>query len=121
MSREIKFRAWNKDRVLMSFFGIMDSTFQETKEKDFGKNPILMQYTGLKDNHHVDVYEGDLVKISVLEINEILKGAGNPSFEVRYSNGGFIVRGKDRSMWLYMNDVDIVEVVGNIYQNPELI
>lgn len=62
------------------------------------------QYTGLTDKNGKKIFEGDIVKISNDEI-----------FEVKYEDGGF-------TAGLFLGDWDYghVEVIGNIYDNPEL-
>lgn len=62
------------------------------------------QYTGLTDKNGARIFEGDIVKISNDEI-----------FEVKYEDGGF-------TAGLFLGDWDYghVEVIGNIYDNPEL-
>lgn len=63
------------------------------------------QYTGLTDKNGKKIFEGDIVKISNDEI-----------FEVKYEDGGF-------TAGLFLGDWDYghVEVIGNIYDNPELV
>ncbi len=107
--REIKFRAWDKlDRVMNTDLPTID--FECCKINGL----ILMQYTGLKDKNGKEIYEGDIV--------HHLKYGGN--WEVIYTkeNTGYdLKRDNHESMHLCDKCQPNLEIVGNIYENPELV
>lgn len=123
--REIKFRAWHKEKKIMGevlgidilhkeiFFSDEDIDCYE--HSDF-KDIELMQYTGLYDKKGKEIYEGDIVKLR----------ANHGIGVIKYSDewGAFIVEYiKLRplavlGMNYYKEDI---EVLGNIYENPELL
>jgi len=119
MNREIKFRAWDKKSKIMlprgvynySFnvkeFGVwvysMSNTLTSEKMKDF----IYLQYTGLKDSKGKEIYEGDIVKRK-----DKVKG------KVFFREGCFMVNFTPRIL-NYQNNV--LEVIGNIYENKDLL
>ncbi len=117
MNREIKFRAWNGEGMvdlysttklaLASGFNI-DGLFIP-----FHKDYILMQFTGLLDKNGKEIYEGDIV------IPTKLKDVPN---EVKYIQHGFY-RVKIHKNTDYVNPLGNceVEVIGNIYENKELL
>lgn len=75
----------------------------------------LCQYTGLKDKSGKRIYENDIIKIE----NSIDEGIGN----IEFYGGMWYVEGKpSNSMYdiLEYDDAD-VEVIGNIFDNPELL
>jgi len=70
---------------------------------------ILMQYTGLKDKNGVEIYEGDVIKH-----NDI-----NKPFLVESLEKFFTDMGAEQFDYSYSSEM--LEVIGNIYENPELI
>lgn len=119
--REIKFRAWVKDRkaifevILINYATKKVSYLLERVghllnivHEEF--NDIeLMQYTGLKDMKGKEIYEGDILFETFRE----------EYFKVVFENGSFRAEVDEYSLDLE-DYAQICEVVGNIYENPEL-
>jgi uncharacterized phage protein (TIGR01671 family) len=125
MSREIKFRAYleNYEKMvndLTGFYRINEPWIKLfwTEEDDvtdlFPTNSvILMQYTGLKDKKGKEIYEGDVVRTPLL---------GLKLLEARYTNELAAFELYDMKGKRYqLDDNSDLEVIGNIYENPELI
>lgn len=136
--REIKFRVYldkmyyqdeyvEYDRNLIgidflnktvTFEGYTDGEEVDSFEKySFDEDDILyekdlkiMQYTGLKDKNGKEIYEGDILS----------DGNDEKPYKVVFENGSFRAEADGYSLDLEDYD-DICEVVGNIYENPELI
>ena len=120
--REIKFRAWHKEKKIMGevlgidilhkeiFFSNEDVDCYE--HTDF-KDVELMQYTGLKDMREKEIYEGDIVTLHNSEYKVIFN-----TEEAR-----FVLRNDEFEMNIPFtnNNNKRMEVIGNIYENPELI
>lgn len=72
----------------------------------------LMQYTGLKDKNGKEIYEGDVVKA------EEYVGFKNLTAEVIYNRGRFSL-----NTGTIPEDLipELCEIIGNIYENPELL
>ncbi len=81
-----------------------------TKDDDL----VFMQYTGLKDMDGVDIYEGDILDYGMYG-----------KFKVVFNKASFKVQKLGFSDgYLYLLEscfLDEIEVIGNIYENPELI
>ena len=118
--RGIKFRAWFKSNggFMMNDVGLLPrdtpyevSVIQETQKqiiKDGLDSIILMQFTGLKDKNGKEIYEGDIIFTGIL-------GDKNCQYPVTYKNGCFWV-----NEWLLKDSLS-GEVIGDIYENPELL
>jgi len=122
--REIKFRAWCKDENAMYYdaqgtydymTGVPATSFGDLlNDEDW----LVMQYTGLKDKNGTEIYEGDLLFSSDWCCN----------CEVIWEDGGFTLKEGDTIYNLKENltdddgnYLDDVKVIGNIYENKELI
>ena len=108
--REIKFRAWDKGiKVMRGFEWIKDIPQRAFWTAD---DLEIMQYTGLKDKNGKEIYEGDLLKISMQGDEQT-----NP-FEVE--NMWDLRIGMNNNDPYMRIDSDC-EIIGNIYENPKLL
>ena len=120
-----KFRAWDDWRKRMS---IVDRIYIDTKGvrlyDDFGeywrdfRDVILMQSTGLFDKNGQEIFEGDVVRQvrtqSTTE-NEIIVGI------VTMIEGAWLIMNDSEQLASYLwSETDTNEIIGNIYENPEL-
>jgi uncharacterized phage protein (TIGR01671 family) len=138
MSREIKFEICVVDRE-----GKISYTDIHSLDRLLKRNGTLLnvgekvlwkrQYTGLKDKHGKEIYESDIIKVhygipptySILEV--IWKTDRNKDCE-KICGYGLV---NDITGWWYKdhshgNDApmfinDDFEIIGNIYENPELL
>lgn len=132
--REIKFRAWNGSKleydVVVGRFGAFYGAGLDPKDSAsftpyntiYSVGTPIMQYTGLKDKNGKEIFEGDVVK-------------GEPCLMVVVSiYGGLSIHpirnlGQKHNELIAMptNDAQTAswlmetEIIGNIYENPELI
>ena len=138
MNREIKFRAWdieNKEMLKVqeldfepTFYGGRIAIRPDQYNDYFDtEDMILMQYTGLHDENGKEIYEGDIVLYQDWEM--AYEGGGNDSFinkgivEYCEDNCCFNVTERqtvDLADVLYKDNEDL-EIIGNIYDNPELL
>ncbi len=109
-SRLLKFRAWDEKEKYMAVQGTLDLETLQSFIFYFGGD-ILMQFTGMKDKNKVDIYEGDLIVYSKI------KGMSM----IRFEKGSFFFYGKATTQFLWNIEEKEIEVIGNIFENPELL
>lgn len=123
MSREIKFRAWDKyENKIRKVRGInftnKDLWLEIEDNRIMGANFFeveLMQYTGLKDRNGKEIYEGDILRV----YDDFFRdGLDDMYGVVKFDNGRFYLntfKPYYNETWIYF------EVVGNIYENKDLL
>ena len=145
MSREIKFRAWHKKRK--KFYEVLHLhlkticnggmwatgegydiiSHQEIHVQIQPNDCIIQQYTGLKDNQGKEIYEGDIITLTygipstsdrlIIEYsdNEVLDDIHISGWWMRNT---VLHRHSSSLCKTYEGDL---EIIGNIYENPELL
>jgi uncharacterized phage protein (TIGR01671 family) len=132
--REFKFRVWNtyaKEWIDPYWFcisgdgHIYDRVEYATFEKE---HHVIQQYVGIKDDHGKDIYEGDIIEV-------VWRKDHKEQFEIKYeelencgdcySDSGFGFNFHMANMNKERNGPDgilgSIKVVGNIFENPELL
>lgn len=118
--REIKFRAWFKNENEIKKVAI--NNIYEGNRTHLHLSPMpmsdyrpieLMQYTGLKDKNDQEIYEGDILQFS---------GRVVACGIVKYNENLCCFQACHKmSCWLICKESGVkVEIIGNIYENPEL-
>lgn len=125
--REIEFRCWNKieKRMIPSVvpvsFPFPDQSIGEENYIQKNDYYVFMQYIGQKDKNKKKVFEGDIVKVPAGE-------SGDNYYKecmafVKYEDDGFVLENPN-NRWKFVEQDwwwNEVEIVGNIFENPNLI
>ena len=110
--REIKFRAWVTEINKMFYWGFDIGNGAWFTGPPSPIHAIQMQYTGLLDKNGKEIYQGDIIKSSKWIA------------QVIYGNYGWTItpnKTSQRNEVVLFNLCSVLEVIGNIYENPELL
>ena len=134
--REIKFRVRDAETKEIlgyeEFNTVLNNGFcfyyandkEHTLHSEFSEPPMIKptskigqllreQFTGLKDKNGKEIYEGDIIAYTHYECYP-QNGNITEHIAVEWVNNGF-------RPFNYLNDTAVMEVIGNIYENPELL
>ena len=105
------FRAWHTTDNDGCMTGVQHSEYETGHPIDHDYKPqyVLMQYTGLKDKNGKEIYDGDIIKSSAETVVVEWKGE-------MWTEEGFVAGFSE-----LFEGANCYEVVGNIYENPELL
>ena len=131
-----KFRSWVENirhpefsfmQYAPEFNGEINKIFENDGEIQHGVKVSYMQSTGLKDKNGVEIYEGDIVQSTWYDVDN---NPYNKKGEITFVGAQYVIvydsqfdveTGEityDAHSLTYAEDV---EVIGNIYENPELL
>lgn len=123
MGREIKFKIWLPGIKKMSYEHTLEELMNwGTKEWTNG-TAVFLQYTGLKDKNGREIYEGDIVET----FHKIFDREGpclNRVEDIDYCWKVVAITNKnaaDAPLSVYAREIESIVVIGNIYENPELL
>lgn len=115
MNREIKFRAWDTDNN--KFIDCSNHTLSQINNNyaGLGNRFIYSQYTGLKDKNGKDIYEGDVIKYFNHRFPDPI------IHEVKYHSESTSFSIPNLHTMEDFEPEEGIEIIGNIYENPELL
>ena len=147
MKRELKFRVWTGNEMEYNITVGKFGTFYVNPENGDGLNPKdmaslttcttkysddipVMQFTGLKDKNGKDIYEGDVLNKKTTYQNNMADRRFQIETQrlVTFEAGSFIDGNTGISLYDKLRNISYspngwtdYEVIGNIYESPELL
>lgn len=127
MSREIKFRVFDKNENDIVRWELLNDGIIDLYHLFFAKdkNLIIQQFTGLTDKKGKEIYEGDIIKCKPIDVI-------HPQDLFKYNNFEFLTSAiywskeyccfeTDFNSSCFADSEKVIEVIGNIYETPELL
>lgn len=122
MNREIKFRLWDgmsKTMFYLSNAEVYDNGlwfgFPNASDHNDDEKAVVMQFTGLLDKNGREIYEGDTTNYGTVKWFSALTWDGGGS-----RHPGFYFGNVGGDMEYHDGFFDDIEVLGNIYENPQI-
>lgn len=117
MTRQIKFRMWSGILKVMYYPNLIERNLWTIPSSENGiiqndeVNRIdprnkLMQFTGIYDIKGKEIYEGDIDQYGCI---------------CYFYNGGFVLGKQGNPTFIPLQDANNIEIVGNIYETPDLL
>ncbi|EAC5508183.1 hypothetical protein LL12_07850 [Listeria monocytogenes] len=119
--REIEFRAWDKEVKEMDYNPSVIEIWQnkpinEQFRLESEEKLVWMQYTGLKDKNGKKIFEGDIVNCKFFD-----RMVGDIAGVINFIDCVWAVSDFKNKRLYQLIDVDNIEIIGNIHENPELL
>lgn len=119
----LKFRVWDKKLQIFGTVSNIDFEFEEVtfyiddEEELETCQPFedveIMQSTGLKDKNGVEIFEGDIVSRFKKTVEEVVWNSRKGWWAIQ-------TRG-EIGLTVLAQFIEVVEIIGNIYENKELL
>ena len=125
MSREIKFRAWDKNRKVWGspLLAMTSGNIHfDWRDRTIINDDIeVMQFTGLKDKNGKEIYEGDILKSTPGWATFFIDDKREHISAVEFVGSGFKGNYDGTLYNLDKLDMAYTEVIGNIYEHSHLL
>lgn len=119
----LRFRAWDKETKTMNGMAeIYRNRNQEIELRPRDEDIILMQSTGLFDKNRQEIFEGDVIDIEVNDTETPINARVFQNSKIGVLMFHVFEDNEDVPMVELLEGNSVAfEIIGNIYENPELL
>lgn len=130
-----KFKAWDKNThdwyddsnqyLVICLDGKIFNCWNGEVMEDYTDRIVLLKYTGLRDKNNIESCEGDILYAVDIKNPYFWKQHSSGKCVIEWQDGSFVTRYKNQqypdSMLESAECFDKFEIIGDIYDNPELL
>ena len=121
MTKEIKYRAWDKiNKKMLNWYEFLDTNVKDTFITPESTGLILMEYIGICDKNGKEIYRNDIIKLKKLDKNPIIALIDWSREYLSYVLITGDVAHVFENLGDYLDEYDL-EIIGNIYENSNLL
>lgn len=120
--KETKFRVWNEVRTKFVIYDIRELLCGDARVDGLHSSTAVDEWVGVKSKSGVEIYEGDIIQFDYYKgFSGVMRTCISVVEFVQGSFGFYEYYNEVNDCFFNVYDLSDVEIIGNVYRNPELL